>query len=218
MVQKARAETLRYLKGIFFMKIVKIFFILLITISYFTFLPVVSHAKEVILYNFEKDLQGWEIPDWALAKNDHVAKQIGISEFYASAGKYALELDSEFNGSPTWEGAYVECLVDVTDWSPFNYLSVDIFLPKEAPHGLRARIILTVGDDWKWTEMNKTIPLAPGEWTTLKADLTANSMSWRRFIDDSFRGDVKKLGIRIESNGKITYKGPIYIDNVKLSD
>jgi hypothetical protein len=43
-------------------------------------------------------------------------------------------------------------------------------------------------------------------------------MAWRRFIDDGFRADVKKLGVRIESNGKISYRGPIYIDNVKLSD
>ena len=106
----------------------------------------------------------------------------------------------------------------MTDWSPFNFLSVDLFLPKEAPQGLRARIILTVGEEWKWVEMNKTIPLTPGEWMIIKVDLTPNSMNWRKFIDDSFRSDVRKLGIRIESNGKIAYKGPVHIDNVKLSD
>ncbi len=172
----------------------------------------------MILYGFEKDPQGWEIPDWAMAKKDHVGRQISVSEFHSSEGKYSLEFDVEFSGSPQWEGAHVERLIDVTDWSPFSYLSIDIFLPKNAPQGLRARVILTVGSGWTWTEANKAYPLAPGEWTVIKLDLTRNSMSWRKFIDDSFRSDVKKLGIRIESNGKIAYKGPTYIDNVKLSD
>ena len=200
------------------MRILKIFFILLISAAFSLSSPDESHAKEFLLYNFEKDPQGWEIPNWAFEKPDHGAKQIGISEFYASEGRYALEVGVEYTGSPQWQGAYVERLIDVTDWTPFNYLSVDIFLPKEAPRGLRAKVILTVGDEWKWTEMNKTIPLTPGEWTVIKADLTAASLNWRRFIDDNFRSDVRKLGIRVESNGNITYKGPIYLDNVKLSD
>lgn len=200
------------------MRILKIFFIFLITFSLFFVLPSAPCAKEIVLYSFERDPEGWEIPDWALAKKDHAARQIGISEFHASSGKYSLELDSEFSGGPSWEGSYVERLIDVTDWSPFKFLSLDFFLPKDAPHGLRARIILTVGEEWKWIEMNRTVPLAPGEWIVIKVDLTPSSMNWRKFIDDSFRSDVKKLGIRIESNGKITYKGPIFIDNVKLSD
>ena len=213
MVQKESAKTLN-----FFMRILKIFLILLITINYLAFLSGESYAREIVLYSFEKDPQGWEMPDWALGKTDYIAKQIGISEFHASSGKYTLEVDAEFTGGPKWECAYVERVVDVTDWSPFQYLSVDVMLPKEAPQGLRVRIILTVGEGWKWTEMNRSFPLTPGEWTVVKADLGPDSLCWRRFIDDSFRADVKKMGIRVESNGKIAYKGPIYIDNVKLSD
>lgn len=200
------------------MRIVKIFFILFITIVYSITLPKNSHSKEFVLYGFEKDPQGWEIPDWTFTKKDYVGKQIGVSEHQASEGKYGLEVDSEFTGGPAWECAYIECVVDITDWSPFGRISADVFLPKEAPRGLRAKIILTVGDNWRWTEMNKTIPLSPGEWTVIKADLTPSSLNWRRFIDDAFRSDIRKIGIRIESNGKIAYKGPIYVDNVKLSD
>lgn len=200
------------------MRILNIFLIFLVTVASSIALTTNSHSREITLFSYEKDPQGWEIPDWAFGKKDYVARQIGISEFHASDGKYALEVDSEFSGGPAWEGSYVERLVDVTDWSPFKYLSMDIFLPKNAPAGLRARIILTIGDAWKWTEANKAVILTPGEWTVLKVDLTPESMAWRRFIDDSFRSDVKKMGVRIESNGKISYKGPIYIDNVKLSD
>jgi len=175
-------------------------------------------AREITLYSFEKDPQGWEIPDWVLEKTDNAGKQIGVSEFHSSEGKYSLEIDTEFTGGPSWAAAYVECVVDVTDWSPFSYLSLDVFIPKDAPHGLRARLVLAAGDKWLWTEMNKTVPLGPGEWTVIKADLTSNSMAWRRFVDDTFRRDIRKIGIRIESNGKIAYKGPVYIDNVKLTD
>ena len=200
------------------MRILSIFLIFLITKGCFIFQANDSAAREITLYTFEKDPQGWEIPDWALDKKDHVGKQLSVSEFHASEGKYALEFDVAFSGLPSWEGAYVERIADVTDWSPFGFISVDIFLPSNAPRGLRAKIILTVSDKWIWTEMNRSIPLAPGEWTVIKADFTPQSMAWRRFIDDSFRADVKKIGIRIESNGKVDYKGPIYIDNVKLTD
>lgn len=200
------------------MKAFKIFFIFFLALAFITSNPVDSLAEEFVLYSFETDPQGWEIPSWAMEKKDHIARQIGISEFQASEGRYALEVDVDFSGSPQWEGAYVERLIDVTDWSPFNHIAADIFLPKDAPRGLKAKIILTVGDEWKWTEMNKGTSLAPGEWSVVKADLTSASLNWRRFITDAFRADVRKLGIRVESNGKILYKGPIYIDNVRLTD
>ena len=177
-----------------------------------------SYATDVLLHSFEKDPDGWEIPDWALDKADQVAGQIALSEAQSSEGKASLEVMVDFHPDKGWEGAYVERVTDITDWSSSNYLSVDILLPKDSPRGLRARIILTVGEDWKWTEMNKTIPLTPGEWTVVKVDITSASRSWRRFITDDFRADVRKLGIRIESNGKVSYKGPVYIDNVRLSD
>src|SRR3989338_4481035 len=110
----------------------KLFFILFITVFLFILTPSVSFAKEIILYSFEKDPQGWEIPSWALDKKDHVATQIGVSEFQASDGKYALELEVNFPDSSGWRCAYIERVIDITDWSPFKYLSVDIFLPKDA--------------------------------------------------------------------------------------
>ena len=199
------------------MHILKIFFIFLV-VTIFCIPAGVLHARDIVLYSFEKDPQGWEIPDWAFGKKDHVGKQISISEFQASDGKYALQLDTNFLGGSSWEGAYIERIIDVTDWSPFKFLSVDVLVPKDAPQGLRARIILTVGDDWKWAEMNKSIPLTPGEWTVIKVDLTPESMAWRRFLTDGFRADVRKLGVRVESNGRIVYNGPVYIDNVKLTE
>src|SRR3989338_4163404 len=110
----------------------------------------ILHAEEIVLYDFEKDPQGWKIPDWALAKKDYVAEEIGISEFYASRNRYSLEMQVNFPVVKEWRGAYAECPVDIQDWSEYGWLEADILLPKESPKGLRAKLILTVGDDWKW--------------------------------------------------------------------
>jgi len=188
-------------------------------LSYAGALPGHVLARDIVLFDFENDPEGWEIPDWALEKPDHVAQRIVISEpIAATSGTHALEVAVIFSETAGWQGAYVERVTDITDWSQFKYLSADIYLPKAAPRGLRARFILTVGDDWKWAEMNKTIPLNPGEWTVVKADISPGSMNWRKFIDEGFRADVRKMGVRVESNGKIPYQGPVYIDNIKLSE
>ncbi len=173
-------------------------------------------AKDVSLFSFETDPEGWEIPDWAFTKDDYVAKEVSISQIEASEGSNSLEIGVDFPTDPEWRGAYVERVIDITDWSPFKYLSVDIYLPKNAPQGLRARVILTVGEGWKWSEANKAFALVPGEWTVMKLDLTPESKNWRKYLTDEFRADVRKVGFRIESNGKIAYTGPVYIDNVRL--
>ena len=90
-------------------------------------------------------------------------------------------------------------------------------MPEDASFGLRAKLILTVGEDWQWTEMSRLVKLEPGEWTTVSASLAAGSSDWRRTqVTEEFRSDIRKLGIRIESNMRPVYSGPIYIDNVRL--
>ena len=90
-------------------------------------------------------------------------------------------------------------------------------MPEEAPFGLKAKFILTVGEDWAWTEMSRSVKLIPGEWTTISASIIPGSNDWRKSqVTDAFRADLRKLGIRIESNMQPTYSGPIYIDNVRV--
>jgi hypothetical protein len=74
-----------------------------------------------------------------------------------------------------------------------------------------------VGEDWAWTEMARLVKLVPGEWTTITASIVPGSSDWRRIeVTDKFRADVRKLGIRIESNMRPVYSGPIYIDNIRV--
>lgn len=181
------------------------------------FSGIAARAEEIVVYGFENGLEDWAIPDWAKTKEDSVAENIAVSEHQADEGKRSMEVVTNFPGGK-WTGAYVETMIYVQDWSAFSTMSVDIYLPDNAPKGLGGRIILTTGEEWKWQEMNRTVPLIPGKWTTIKASLKPGSMDWKFFPDDRFRADIRKLGIRVESNKGPVYAGPIYIDNLKLKE
>lgn len=174
-------------------------------------------AAEIVIYGFEGGLEGWTIPDWAKLSSDYVLKGVSVSKAVAQEGTSALELQAEFPGG-RWTGAYVEREVDVKDWTQFRHLSVSLYVPPEAPTGLKGRIILTVGEAWQWTEMNRAVPLQPGAWTTITVDLTPASLNWKFFLDEDFRKDVRKLGVRIESDTQPAYHGSIFMDNVCLAE
>ncbi len=176
-----------------------------------------ARAEEgaLTIFDFEGNLQEWIIPDWAKESTDHVGKILSTSAEVASHGTGSLQLLADFPGE-RWTGAYVEVLMHVTDWSKFGSLSVDAYLPPSAPAGLEARLILTIGEQWVWTEMNRPIPLVPGQWTTVTVNLKPGSLDWKFFPDEQFRKDIRKVGIRVESNKRPVYSGPIYFDNIRL--
>ena len=175
------------------------------------------HAAEIIIYGFEGTVDKWVIPDWAKTSADYVGKDLTVSKEQAAEGAYALTLRAEFPGG-RWTGAYVEREVETTDWTPFGQLSADVYLPADTPAGLRGRIILTVGEQWQWTEQNRAVELAPGRWTTLTVQLRPGSTDWKFFPDDAFRRTVHKIGIRVESDKAPAYTGSIFIDHVRLAD
>ncbi|MBF0494268.1 MAG: hypothetical protein HQL28_03955 [Candidatus Omnitrophica bacterium] len=176
----------------------------------------VAHAEEEVLFSFENGLEGWDVPDWAYEKPDHVQKEIKPSDKFASNGTKSLEMMAEFPGG-SWTGAIVE-IQQFFDWTNYKDLATDIYIPAEAPKGLKAKFILTVGDDWKWVEMSRDFALEPGKWTTVRADLLPGSIDWKRVqVDDNFRKDIRKVDIRVVSNSQPVYSGPIYIDNVRVT-
>ncbi len=168
-----------------------------------------------VVFGFEEKVPSWEIPDWSFEKDEYVAESMALSTKFAKEGKASLEVMANFPGAK-WTAVYIE-VQQFFDWAAYKTLSVDIYLPKEAPFGLQARFILTVGENWTWTEMSRLAKLVPGEWATLTVDLTPGTTDWRKtVVTDEFRTDVRKLGLRIESNMRPVYSGPIYIDNVRL--
>ena len=174
-------------------------------------------AAEIAIYGFEGGLEGWAIPDWAKLSSDYGLKGVSVSKSVAQEGTAALELQVEFPGG-RWTGAYVEREIEVRDWTQFRHLSVSLYVPPEAPTGLKGRIILTIGEAWQWTEMNRAVALQPGAWTSLAVDLTPASLNWKFFLDEEFRKDVRKLGVRIESDTQPVYHGSIFVDNVCLAE
>jgi len=169
----------------------------------------------VIFYNFEEDSEGWGIPAWALDKPDHVAVKFEQVTDMASEGTGSMKLSVSFPGGE-WTGALVE-IVQYLDIGDYDQISADIYLPETCPKGLRAKFIVTVGKDWRFVEMSRSFRLTPGKWTTISADLSEESYDWRRtVVDMDFKTDVRKLAIRIESDKKPAYTGPIYIDNITL--
>ena len=183
----------------------------------------VAHAETAMtIYDFEGGLQDWSIPDWAKEKEEDVGRIVTASQEVASSGLGSMQLLADFPGG-AWTGSYVEVFMYVTDWSQFGEIAVDVYLPADAPTGLKARFILTVGEAWTWTEMNRAIVLEPGDWTTITANLKPGSLDWKFFPTDEFRKDVRKVGLRVESDKtkeygtSPVYSGPIYFDNIRLS-
>ena len=174
-----------------------------------------GEGEETVIFGFESGMQGWEIPDWAYEKPDHVQQEIEVAEGISSEGDQSLLMATDFPGG-RWTGAIGE-IMQYFDWTDYGTLACDIYIPEDAPVGLKAKIILTVGDNWKWVEMSRSYILQPGEWITVSADLKAGSIDWRRVqVDDTFRSDIRKIDIRVESNNKPAYTGPLYIDNIRV--
>jgi len=190
-------------------------FVLVAAFAMVLAMPYIARAEEKVVFGFEKDTQGWEIPEWALEQEDHVAKSIEVSKDAAKEGKQSLKINAAFPGK-AWTAALIEDF-EYFDWTPYKEVAVDIYIPKEAPQGLKGKMIFTVGENWKFVEMSKSVPLIPGEWVTISANLMPGSEDWKRtVVDDNFRKDVRKVAVRVESNKKPEYTGPIYVDNFKL--
>lgn len=171
-------------------------------------------TEERVFYGFESSLKGWEIPMWAKGKNDYVAQSLELSEDFSSHGSSSLKVMCDFPGGK-WAAALVE-IQQYLNLSFYRVIRADVYLPEEAPMGLDGSIILTVGENWKFIEMARSIPLVPGQWVTITANVEPGSYDWRRIVpDEEFAQDVRKIAIRVVSNNKPQYTGPVYIDNVR---
>jgi len=171
-------------------------------------------TEERTFYSFESDLNGWEIPMWTQGKTEYVATDVEVSSDVATEGTSSMKAAVGFPGG-IWAAGLIE-IEHYINLSHYRVISADIYLPPDAPEGLKAKLILTVGNNWKFVEMSRSIPLIPGEWSTITANIEPGSYDWKRVVpDEEFAADVRKIAIRIESNRKPAYSGPVYIDNIR---
>jgi len=176
-----------------------------------------SGLKVLLIESFEKENTEWAIPSWAFVKSDNAGMSLDVDGSKASQGQNSLKVETRFK-SKMWSGAYVE--IELTegyylDFRGYQTLSADIFIPSEAPDNLKGEFILTVSYTWSWTEMKEATILPTGKWTTLSVDLTPEGNAWLVPLTEKMVGDVRKVGIRVQSN-QDSYEGPVYIDNIRL--
>lgn len=184
-----------------------------------------SFAEEKVLFSFEDGTtQGFGVAEWALGDDLNALDSVGVSEKYALDGKYSLEAMCTFRGGK-WMGAPVELIEDF-DWTPYNTASVAIYLPADAPEGLKAQICLNIrGDaDWPWYETIPPVALAPGKWTVVTAKMKPGESNFKKdpktgaaFSAES-KQNIAKFYVRVVSDKKPVYQGPVYIDKITLSE
>ncbi len=173
---------------------------------------------EKVFNDFESDKGGWEIPSWALDKQDHTQKSMEISSDISSRGEKSLRIDSDF-----FPGKWIASIAEMQrylDLSNYDAIAVDVYLPPDSPQrGFRVKLIFTVGEDWKFVEMSRSVKLEPGKWTYLLASLKNNSKDWKwTKVDNAFKEDIRKISLRVEYEGKESYSGPVYIDNLRVGN
>ncbi len=113
------------------------------------------------------------------------------------------------------------------DWRSYNTLSLDIFIPKEAPDDLDVIVYIKDSEYWWYQRSLLRAPdtgrspgsLQKGKWLQVDLDISERATGWqpaghaRHWHDATFR--PKELGIRFLS--KNAYEGPVYVDEVVLS-
>ena len=188
-----------------------------------------ASAAEEYRFDFENGDEGWQIPDWVLPQKDHKAESTEVSTDFASTGTHSLSVMCDFPGT-VWAAALVEKEFEGSlDLYGYHNISVDVYLPKTAPSNLiLARIILTVGDGWLFTEMRFPVLLQVGKWTTVSAKLESYEVPdsvWKGREEKRLFHNinkVKKVAVRIEYDASQPYRlgpryhGPIYIDNMVI--
>jgi len=188
---------------------------------------------EDIRFDFEETAEKWKIPDWAYGQGDHKAVAVEVSPDKASSGNNSLKMMVEFPGD-VWTAALVDFQADgeeYMDLSKYESISVDVFLPKKAPRELlKARIIVTAGIGWHFTEMRYPVMLKRGKWNTVKVTIEKEDVE-----DSEWKGrkekrlfnhvdKIKKIAVRVEYDAAPPfrlgpkYHGPIYIDNLVIKE
>ena len=180
--------------------------------------PAPTLYNEKVFYDFETGKDGWEIPPWAIDKQDHTQKNMEISSDISSRGEKSLRIDADFFPGQ-WTASIAE-MQRYLDLSAYDAVIVDIYLPPGAPQrGFRAKLIFTVGEDWKFIEMSRSVRLEPGKWTHILTSLKPDSKDWKwTKIDNEFKEDIRKISLRVEYEGQQSYSGPVYIDNLRAGN
>lgn len=157
--------------------------------------------------DFERDIN-WSVA-WDISKTPAAAAP---SEEHSSQGSRSLSLRGQYPGEIAIRKRIEQ------DWSAFNRLAFDVYLPPDAPRDMRVMIYLRDPDLW-WYESLLPPYLRPGDWTRLIVDLSGRSLKWvpqghTKPYSPDLLWCVKEVGLRFFGHRK--YEGSVYVDNVSL--
>ena len=194
------------------------FLILLIITSLTSINAEIVFAQGKGVYNCERYVRNWKIPEWSTEKDDYISPILALDENFKDDGNSSLKLTVAFEGLD-WAAGIVET-EGYFDLTIYKAIACDIYLPDYAPKGIDARIAITAGKDWLWLEMKHAVAVSPGRRTRITANLRHGNHTWKnaqgvRALTDRLKAAVRKIAIRVESN-IVRYNGPVYIDNIRL--
>jgi hypothetical protein len=103
-------------------------------------------------------------------------------------------------------------------WHPFTSLNLSVYVPPEAPAGLRLIVYLRDAD-LNYFQHVHVATLPSGTWTDVELDLTDRSRDWEPVghympWDGYCRQDVQEVGVKFYSD--VPYSGPLYVDRVRV--
>ncbi|RKY42506.1 MAG: hypothetical protein DRP85_02510 [Candidatus Makaraimicrobium thalassicum] len=195
-----------------------LFFTICIVMPVLFLMPAAACSQQKVIYNCEEYIQSWKIPEWSVGQDDHISPALAIDENFTKEGNASLRLMVAFPGK-SWSAGIVET-EGFFDLTLHRALLCDLYLPKYAPAGIEARVIIVTGEEYLWLEMDHPVAVTPGRRTTVRANLRRGNHAWKssegiRRMTDEIKASVCKIAIRIESN-IVEYTGPVYIDNIRL--
>jgi len=126
-----------------------------------------------------------------------------------------LRIDADLPGEA---GAGVVLAEDRGLWHPFTHLSLRVFVPAEAPSGIRLIVYLRDAD-LNYFQHLRVGALPCGTWTELELDLTDRSRDWEpagHYMPwhGYCRQDVHEFGVKFLS--ETPHRGPLFVDRVRL--
>lgn len=149
------------------------------------------------LYSYETDEEGFVIVDfWAGGLG------VAVADAIASDGEQSLAVTSSFSGTE-WAESGAMLATGGVDWSAYDTLSVDVFVP-EGSENLLSQIFIQTGEDWTWANTGD-IALVAGEWTTVTANLA----------DLGDMSLVQQFGVKVGTSA-MAFEGEYYVDNWRL--
>ena len=168
-------------------------------------------ANPILLYDFSDGAEDWSMPDWPDANKSPQGQLLACSAIDGT-----LNIPLSFNKRAKTEG-FVNC-APTANWQRFRSVSAEIYVPANAPRGLRGSFFL-MGDGWKWNVPLETLLLEPGQWNRIEAPLNDEGLesywnvSYGQFVDGLRQ--VIGFGIRItKPDGIEAYQGVFRLDNV----